>query len=221
MIISSRFVLHSQISFTNSTPSSVSSTVPVQSVEPTLVTVTSQMQTTASSSTSSSASTSTSASATVSTSTQRFLASLSSHYRSTTSTDIVPTSPAPRSTVPVQAVTMAKPSPTTTSQQPQRPITTAPANNPPPSSGGGTSDGDIQAYLSAHNSVRAQHGAAALSWSDDLASKAQQWANGCKFQHSGGSLGPFGGLCFLFYLVTSNLFGVQNRKFGRWNWISI
>jgi len=31
-----------------------------------------------------------------------------------------------------------------------------------------------------------------LTWSDQLASKAQQWANNCKFQHSGGSLGPFG-----------------------------
>jgi len=46
--------------------------------------------------------------------------------------------------------------------------------------------------LTAHNSVRANHGAAALTWSDDLASKAQQWANGCKFQHSGGTLGRFG-----------------------------
>jgi len=31
-----------------------------------------------------------------------------------------------------------------------------------------------------------------LSWSDDLASKAQEWANNCRFEHSGGSLGPFG-----------------------------
>jgi hypothetical protein len=31
-----------------------------------------------------------------------------------------------------------------------------------------------------------------LTWSDDAASKAQQWANNCKFVHSGGSLGPFG-----------------------------
>jgi uncharacterized protein YkwD len=46
--------------------------------------------------------------------------------------------------------------------------------------------------LSAHNSVRAQHGASDLTWSDNLASKAQQWANNCKFEHSGGSLGPFG-----------------------------
>ncbi|EDR15062.1 uncharacterized protein LACBIDRAFT_228207, partial [Laccaria bicolor S238N-H82] len=124
------------VSFISSTPSSVSSTVPVQSVQPTVVTVTSQTQTAAPSSTSSSASTSTSASA--------------------TST--------------------------------QRPVTTAPANNSPASSGGGTSDGDIQAYLSAHNAVRAQHGAAALSWSDNLASKAQKWANGCKFEHSGAYL---------------------------------
>jgi len=31
-----------------------------------------------------------------------------------------------------------------------------------------------------------------LTWSNDLASKAQQWANGCVFKHSGGTLGPFG-----------------------------
>ncbi|KAL4243480.1 hypothetical protein ABKN59_001155 [Abortiporus biennis] len=60
------------------------------------------------------------------------------------------------------------------------------------SGSGSTSSSDISAYLSAHNSVRAQHGATALTWSDNLASKAQQWANGCVFQHSGGSLGPFG-----------------------------
>jgi len=31
-----------------------------------------------------------------------------------------------------------------------------------------------------------------LTWSDNLANKAQKWANGCVFQHSGGSLGAFG-----------------------------
>jgi len=57
---------------------------------------------------------------------------------------------------------------------------------------GDTSDANIQAYLTAHNTVRAQHGAAPLTWSNELASKAQQWANGCLFQHSGGILGAFG-----------------------------
>ncbi|KAG6842509.1 hypothetical protein C0991_000035 [Blastosporella zonata] len=55
-----------------------------------------------------------------------------------------------------------------------------------------TSSSDIQAYLSGHNTVRAQHGAVALTWSDDLASAAQSWANKCVFEHSGGSLGPYG-----------------------------
>jgi uncharacterized protein YkwD len=31
-----------------------------------------------------------------------------------------------------------------------------------------------------------------LTWSDNLASKAQQWANNCVFEHSGGTLGDFG-----------------------------
>ncbi|KAK0246060.1 CAP domain-containing protein [Armillaria nabsnona] len=60
------------------------------------------------------------------------------------------------------------------------------------SSSGSTSSSDINAYLEGHNTVRAQHGAADLTWSDELAGKAQQWANGCVFKHSGGSLGSFG-----------------------------
>ncbi|KAJ6463079.1 CAP domain-containing protein [Mycena vulgaris] len=55
-----------------------------------------------------------------------------------------------------------------------------------------TSAADEQAYLDGHNSIRAQHGAAPLTWSDNAAAKAQQWANGCVNQHSGGTLGPFG-----------------------------
>ncbi|KAF9056351.1 CAP domain-containing protein [Panaeolus papilionaceus] len=76
----------------------------------------------------------------------------------------------------------------TTSRQPAQPANTVAASN----AGGSTSDSDIQAYLSAHNTIRAQHGASPLTWNNDLAAKAQQWANGCQFKHSGGSLGAFG-----------------------------
>jgi len=31
-----------------------------------------------------------------------------------------------------------------------------------------------------------------LTWSNDAAVAAQKWANNCVFQHSGGTLGPFG-----------------------------
>ncbi|PIL30253.1 transporter [Ganoderma sinense ZZ0214-1] len=55
-----------------------------------------------------------------------------------------------------------------------------------------TSQADITAYLTAHNSVRAQHGAAALTWNETLAGAAQSWVNKCVFKHSGGSLGPYG-----------------------------
>ncbi|KLO11772.1 PR-1-like protein [Schizopora paradoxa] len=51
---------------------------------------------------------------------------------------------------------------------------------------------DIMQMLTLHNNLRATHGANPLSWDNNLASKAQQWANGCVFQHSGGTLGPFG-----------------------------
>ncbi|KIM48031.1 hypothetical protein M413DRAFT_439732 [Hebeloma cylindrosporum] len=67
-----------------------------------------------------------------------------------------------------------------------------PSQSPPPNKSSGSPSADIQVYLRAHNSVRSQHGAVDLTWSDDLAAKAQQWANGCQFKHSGGSLGPFG-----------------------------
>lgn len=55
-----------------------------------------------------------------------------------------------------------------------------------------TPQGQITQYLVAHNSVRVQHGAQALVYSQELAMKAQQWADQCVFEHSGGSLGPFG-----------------------------
>lgn len=50
------------------------------------------------------------------------------------------------------------------------------------------SSADAAAYLSAHNIHRAKHGASALVWSDTLASRAQDWANRCVFEHSSTSL---------------------------------
>jgi hypothetical protein len=44
---------------------------------------------------------------------------------------------------------------------------------------------DAEAILDAHNAYRAKHCAPALTWSADLAAAAQQWADGCKFTHSG------------------------------------
>ncbi|KAF8078439.1 CAP domain-containing protein [Lyophyllum atratum] len=118
----------------------------------------------------------------------------------------------------VKPITTSAPPPKATSAPPPRPVTTSRARppvtrttsplqpSPAPtkvpqqasaastggSSSGSTSNSDIQAYLSSHNTVRAQHGAKALTWSDDLASKAQEWADGCLFQHSGGKFGRLG-----------------------------
>lgn len=39
--------------------------------------------------------------------------------------------------------------------------------------------------LDIHNAMRARHGASGLSWSASLAQKAQSWAEGCGFHHSG------------------------------------
>lgn len=82
------------------------------------------------------------------------------------------------------------PSPSLSSTKP-KPSNKSPTQAVASSSGAFASD--ISQYLSAHNSVRTRHGASDLTWSDTLASVAQQWADGCKFTHSGGSLGPYGG----------------------------
>ncbi|RXW24688.1 hypothetical protein EST38_g1179 [Candolleomyces aberdarensis] len=50
------------------------------------------------------------------------------------------------------------------------------------------SNADIGTFLDAHNTVRAQHGAPALSWSPSLAQKAAFWADLCLFRNSGGLL---------------------------------
>jgi len=44
-------------------------------------------------------------------------------------------------------------------------------------------------FLNAHNTARAQHGAANLIWDVTLANYAAQWATPCVFKHSGGPYG--------------------------------
>lgn len=59
---------------------------------------------------------------------------------------------------------------------------------------------EINQYLAGHNNERANHGANALVWDDQAAAKAQQWADRCVFEHSGGQLGSYGG--WLSYTLT-------------------
>jgi len=114
---------------------------------------------------------------------------------------IAPNPSTPTST-PAQTVEATpEPQPTTSSSS------TSPSPSPEPtqdsnnngnnsnndSGSGNTAPSDLaQQFLDAHNTARANHGAAALTWSDQLANAAQSWANACNFKHSGGSLGPFG-----------------------------
>ncbi|CAL1695992.1 unnamed protein product [Somion occarium] len=120
---------------------------------------------------------------------------------SPSSSSLPPPAPTTSTATPSPETTTApppspSPSPESSSKEPAKPAaTTANASVQNVATGGGSSsasDSDIQQYLSAHNSVRAQHGASPLTWSDDAAAKAQTWANGCVFEHSGGSLGPLG-----------------------------
>jgi len=62
-----------------------------------------------------------------------------------------------------------------------------PASSNTNSKGGSGSvpSSDQQAYLDDHNNFRQLHGANPLTWSADLASTAQAWANKCVFEHSG------------------------------------
>ncbi|KAJ6539679.1 CAP domain-containing protein [Mycena capillaripes] len=47
---------------------------------------------------------------------------------------------------------------------------------------------DIDAYLSAHNTVRILHSAAPLVWNQTLADAASGWADTCQVKHSDGTL---------------------------------
>ena len=57
---------------------------------------------------------------------------------------------------------------------------------PAPAGGERPSDDGLSAVLDLHNALRARHGAGPLTWSPELASGAQGWAEGCVMEHSGG-----------------------------------
>jgi uncharacterized protein YkwD len=82
------------------------------------------------------------------------------------------------------------------------PSNPASSNNPSTSSNsaggsGSVSSTDQQAYLDDHNTFRQPHGANNLTWSNELSSTAQAWANKCVFQHSGaGGTYPFSEIVF-------------------------
>ncbi|PPQ77650.1 hypothetical protein CVT25_011084 [Psilocybe cyanescens] len=46
----------------------------------------------------------------------------------------------------------------------------------------------IDAFLDAHNIIRAEHNATALQWSTSLAAKAELWVDQCQFRHTNGVL---------------------------------
>lgn len=129
-------------------------------------------------------------------------AELTLHSPEATPTAPPPPPPPPPSSSHTPDPAPPAPSPThATNNSP--PHESAPQSAPPPTQNSPTDDvsspdsssssGLESDMLADHNSFRAQHGASSMTWNNEMASKAQQWANGCVFKHSGGTLGPFGG----------------------------
>ncbi|KAG8857895.1 hypothetical protein FRB91_010663 [Serendipita sp. 411] len=84
-----------------------------------------------------------------------------------------------------QPVENPAPAPSSSEDAPSVPAATSATPEPAPTN----SNPVIQEYLTAHNNERANHGAQALTWSDELAGYAQNWVNQCKWQHSSGPYG--------------------------------
>lgn len=91
------------------------------------------------------------------------------------------------STTPAASAPSSSPTPESTSA-PQAPSS---APQPTPSAPSSNLDSFAQSVLDTTNKYRAQHGAAALTWSNELASYAKKYLDNqnCVFAHSGGPYG--------------------------------
>ncbi|GJN89763.1 hypothetical protein Rhopal_002752-T1 [Rhodotorula paludigena] len=65
--------------------------------------------------------------------------------------------------------------------------TTTSTTSQPPVATPAPADPVEASALAIHNQLRARHDAPALTWSTELASAAQTWANACVFEHGGGA----------------------------------
>ncbi|KAJ6624005.1 hypothetical protein B0H10DRAFT_1730015, partial [Mycena sp. CBHHK59/15] len=82
------------------------------------------------------------------------------------------------------------------------PMVTGSQSAPSPDNSSHTSEpADVQLYLEIHNVECSEHGALALVWNDTLADVAQTWGTKCTNNHSGGTLGPFGGINKLLHII--------------------
>ncbi|KAH8915963.1 PR-1-like protein [Atractiella rhizophila] len=102
----------------------------------------------------------------------------------------------PSSSAEAEPTTSREEDPSTTSKsaptpsaEPEEPSTSSSSTpKSAPTSGSGLSG--LSAFakeaLKGHNDFRAQYGAEALSWSDELEAAAQKWTDRCVFEHGGG-----------------------------------
>ncbi|KAG2023285.1 hypothetical protein CC2G_000955 [Coprinopsis cinerea AmutBmut pab1-1] len=106
-----------------------------------------------------------------------------------------PPAPEPTTSDPPQEPNTPAPAPARSPEPQPEPETQQPEPQPSPAPGPApapAASGDRQIWLDEHNRYRAEHGAAPLTWGDDLEAAALRWASGCKFEHSGGTLGRLG-----------------------------
>lgn len=105
----------------------------------------------------------------------------SSPAESATSTSTVTLVPTPLTTPEAVPATTPAPAPTTT-------WASVAASSAAPASSAAASSGDAGSYgqpiLDQHNNHRANHSVPALTWSDDMASCAQEIASSCVYAHN-------------------------------------
>ncbi|OAQ68639.1 extracellular SCP domain-containing protein Pry1 [Pochonia chlamydosporia 170] len=68
--------------------------------------------------------------------------------------------------------------------------------------------------IEAHNFFRGQHSAQPLTWNENLANKAQSWANTCNWSHSGSGENLASGTGFTSWGAFVNLWGAERKQYN-------